>query len=179
MKMFIGIVPGEDIYRIVTGIQNRFGDNRLEPHITLRPPVMVADKIRWIEAIEKVCEAFSPFRVELPNTGFFGKRVLFIEAVAPELKVLHKELLKAVKPFEGAGEKQEEHQKFNAHLTLGRHWCGFTPEDFKQMKALADSYLSKEPISFITSSIRVYHKPDHEKRYTCFKDIPLGLKQEV
>lgn len=44
MKFFIGIVPSEDIYNAVADIQKRFGDNRLEPHITLRPPVTVTEE---------------------------------------------------------------------------------------------------------------------------------------
>lgn len=70
MKLFIGIVPSEDIYTTVAGIQNRFGDNRLEPHITVRPPVTVIDEANWIKAIEHVCFRLSPFEVELPSTGY-------------------------------------------------------------------------------------------------------------
>lgn len=37
MKYFIGIVPPEAVYHKLLDIQRQHGDNRLEPHITLRP----------------------------------------------------------------------------------------------------------------------------------------------
>lgn len=73
MKYFVGVVPEDLIYNTVLSIQKKFGDNRLEPHITIRPPVTVAEQTQWIEAIEIVCADFSPIHVELPATGNFGK----------------------------------------------------------------------------------------------------------
>ncbi|HKG67752.1 MAG TPA: 2'-5' RNA ligase family protein, partial [Segetibacter sp.] len=72
MKYFIGVVPDDEIYNTILNIQKKFGDNRLEPHITLRPPVTVTEQTQWIEAIEMVCTDFSPFQIQLPSTGNFG-----------------------------------------------------------------------------------------------------------
>lgn len=48
MKYFLGIVPPEDIYQKLLAIQTQYGDNRLEPHITLRPPVTPGDDEEWL-----------------------------------------------------------------------------------------------------------------------------------
>ncbi len=174
MKRFIGIVPDEDIYNTVLNIQRQFGDNRLEPHITVRPPVTVLDEVSWNETIENVCATFSPFTVSLPRTGFFGNRVLFIEGVSKELTDLHYTLKKAIKPFEQQDLKSQGNDRFHAHLTLGRLWCGFTKQDFAQMKLLADDYLAQDPVSFTVSSVRIYHKPSGNGRYEPLRDISFN-----
>ncbi|MEJ7677482.1 MAG: 2'-5' RNA ligase family protein [Segetibacter sp.] len=173
MKYLIGVVPETDLYNTVLNIQKKFGDNRLEPHITIRPPVTVADETQWINAIEMACTDFSPIQIQLPATGNFGKRVLFIDVFSKELSDLHYKLLKAVKPFEQPEVNEKDNQSYHPHLTLGRSWCGFTKEDFAQMKTLADNFLSQRPASFIARSIRIYHKPPGNKRYETLKDILL------
>jgi 2'-5' RNA ligase len=173
MKYFIGVVPEVEIYNTVLDIQKKFGDNRLEPHITIRPPVTVSEQTQWIETIEMVCADFSPFQIQLPATGNFGKRVLFIDVLSKELSELHYQLLKAIKPFEQPEVNGKENNLYHPHLTLGRSWCGFTKEDFAQMKILADNFLSDRPISFIAQSIRIYQKPSGNKRYETLKDILL------
>lgn len=175
MKYFIGIVPPEDIYEAVLNIQKQFGDNRLEPHITVRPPVTVTNETAWINAIENVCSSFSPILASLPGTGNFGNRVLFIDVDSKPLATLHDAIIKAIKPFEHVDNNQEESRAFRPHLTLGRSWCGFTRQDFAVMKILADKYLSKEPVSFDAKSVRVYHKPSSKGRYEVLKDVPLSL----
>ena len=174
MKYFIGVVPEDEIYNTVLNIQKKFGDNRLEPHITLRPPVTVTEQTQWIEAIEMACADFSPFQIQLPATGNFGKRVLFIDVISKELSELHYQLLKAIKPFEQPEVNGKENNVYHPHLTLGRSWCGFTKEDFAQMKILADDFLSGRPVLFIAQSIRIYHKPSGNKRYETLKDISLN-----
>ena len=174
IKYFIGIVPPEDIYQTVLNIQNQFGDNRLEPHITLRPPVTVIDETSWINTIEIVCSAFSPIQISLPATGNFGNRVLFIDVKSKTLASLHDSITEAIKPFEQAESKQQESRSFNPHLTLGRAWCGFTRQDFASMKILATEYLSKEPIAFEAGFVRVYHKPSSQGKYQTLVDIPLS-----
>lgn len=172
MKYFIGVVPEDEIYNTVLNIQKKFGDNRLEPHITLRSPVTVTEQTQWTEEIEMVCTDFSPFQIQLPATGNFGKRVLFIDVFSKELSDLHYKLLKAIKPFEQPEVNGKENNSYHPHLTLGRSWCGFTKEDFAQMKILADNFLSGRPVSFIAQSIRIYHKLSG-KRYETLKDILL------
>lgn len=171
MKYFIGIVPPENIYQNILNIQQQFGDNKLEPHITLRPPVIVADIAAWMTAIDEVCQRFSAFTIALPTTGNFGKRVLFIDVKSEPLVQLHHSIMKAVTSFEKSG--GNEIQSFNPHLTLGRSWCGFTQQDFIEMKKLANDYLTSATVSFDATFIRVYHKPGNEKRYIALKDVPL------
>lgn len=174
MKCFIGIVPPEDIYQTVLNIQKQFGDNRLEPHITLCAPVTVTDETAWISAIENVCRSFPPIHISLPATGTFGNRVLFIDVHSTALATLHDVMTEAIKPFEQAGNRQLESQTFTPHLTLCRSWCGFTRQDFAAMKTLAGEYLSREPVVFDAGFIRVYHKPSNHGRYETLKDVPLG-----
>ncbi|WP_297819286.1 2'-5' RNA ligase family protein [Segetibacter sp.] len=178
MKYFIGVVPPGNIYETVLNIQKQFGDNRLEPHITLRPPVTVSDEIAWIAAIEKVCNSFRPFPICLPDTGNFGNRVLFIDVQSTHLTNLHKELITAIQPFEEGDARQQpqQHESFHPHLTLGRGWCGFTREDFAAMKILAHEYLAKEPVAFEAKFLRVYNKPSGKGRYEKMKDVPFQAR---
>lgn len=173
MKYFIGIVPPDDIYETVLNIQKQFGDNRLEPHITLRPPVTVLNETAWVNAIETICNSFRPFPISLPTTGNFGNRVLFIDVQSSTLTILHNELIPAIQPYEEADMKQQQNQSFHPHLTLGRGWCGFTKPDFAAMKILADEYLAKEPVVFEAKFLRVYHKPSGKGRYEKMKDVPF------
>jgi 2'-5' RNA ligase len=174
IKYFIGIVPPEEIYQKVLDIQKQFGDNRLEPHITLRPPVTPVDPTGWIHAVEAVCQGCSPFNVALPASGKFGNRVLFIDVRSSQLTDLHEGVTKAIKQFEPVDPGQQQNQSFTAHLTLGRSWCGFSPQDFAAMKKLADEYLAEEPVAFEVNFVRVYHKPSQQGRYQALLDIPLA-----
>jgi 2'-5' RNA ligase len=175
MKYFIGIVPPEDIYETIENIQKQYGDNRLEPHITVRPPVTLLDQSAWLRAIEQVCASFAPITISLPWTGNFGKRVLFIDVVSPSLHALHADLISAIEPFEVADNKLYVDDSFHPHLTLGRAWCGFSQDDFAAIRKLADSYLSASPIMFKAAFLRVYKKAAHVKRYETVADVPLQL----
>jgi len=173
MKFFVGIVPPEDIYNEVAGIQRKFGDNRLEPHITLRPPVTVAEEVAWTKAIQQVCGSFYPFVIELPSTDYFGKRVLFINTISNKLHDLHHSLSEAIKPYEKPEVNKHKDQKYHPHLTLGRSWCGFTMEGFKEMKEITDEFLTQRTIFFTVNSVRIYHKPLVTGRYAPKRDIAL------
>lgn len=177
MKYFIGIVPPEEIYKTVLAIQNQFGDNRLEPHITVRAPVTVTDESGWIKAIEDVCSSFPPLDLSLPQTGNFGSGVLFIDVRSKQLELLHELLKKAIKPFEQDESNHVENRTFNPHLTLGRLWCGFTKQDFAAMKILAEEYLSMEPRVFTVDFVRLYHKPSSQGRYQTLLDVRLNLAE--
>lgn len=171
MKFFIGLVPPPPLYNSITEIQNQFGDNRLEPHITLRPPVIPADEENWLNSIKAVCSGFGSFAIKLPSTGCFGKSVLFINVQSDELSILFKAVKKALKPFEP--KELQDNRPFHPHLTLGRSWCGFTKDDFDKMKVLADQLLVNPPVSFSVDSVRVYHKPGGNKKYEKLEDFPL------
>lgn len=173
MKFFIGIVPPADIYNTVADIQRKFGDNLIEPHITLRPPVIVKEESSWLKTIRDICFGFSPFNIELPSTGFFGKHVLFINALSETLYKLHYSIIKAVKIYEQPEVNNQEGRKYNPHLTLGRSWCGFTMQDFTEMKEITDTFLSHKEVSFIAHSIRIYYKPLGSNRYSAKEDISL------
>ncbi|WP_345953499.1 2'-5' RNA ligase family protein [Mucilaginibacter sp. PAMB04168] len=173
MKYFAGIVPPLHIYRKLLEIQQQFGGNRLEPHITLRPPVSPLDAEAWVNIVTETASNFQPFDIKLPCTGYFGKRVLFVSVNSTRLGLLHDLLIPALKPFE-TPEVNKGPEGFHPHLTLGRAWCGFTPENFIQMQQLADAYLSASPVSFEATHVRIYHKPDHHGRYQPYKDVSLG-----
>lgn len=172
MKYFIGIIPPENIFNTILNIQQQFGDNRLEPHITLRSPVTPVDASNWLDSIKKVTASFAPFDIHLPATGYFGKRVLFIKVQSADLKQLYKQVVTAIKPFEPV--VKEDHYDYHPHLTLGRSWCGFTRHDFEKMQEMADQYLSVKPVSFNVDFLRVYQKPQGNKRYEKLVDLSLG-----
>jgi 2'-5' RNA ligase len=173
MKYFVGIVPPQGIYNTLLNIQEQYGDNRLEPHITLRPPVNPTDDLGWLKHIEAVAAATQPFNVHLPGTGNFGKRVMFVRVESPAMEVLQATLTATIKEFEPP-EIKKDFEGFHPHLTLARAWCGFSPEDFKNMRKLADEYLHNKEINFQVSHLRVYHKPDPHGRYQTYKDFSLG-----
>jgi len=173
MKFFAGIIPSEKIYDGILQIQNRFGDNRLEPHITIRPPVSPLNEGQWLNTIIKTAANLKPFAVELAGTGNFGKRVLFVSVNSDPLTELYHLLMPALKIFEPK-EANKDAERFHPHMTLGRVWCGFTTEDFKNMKQLAEEFLSEGNRFFEARSIRIYHKPNPRGRYQPYKDIPLG-----
>jgi 2'-5' RNA ligase len=171
MKYFIGIVPPIHIYDTILNIQQRFDDNRVEPHITLCPPVTPLNEAGWLTAVESVATQFKPFTIELPATGFFGNRVLFIEVKSQEVYPLQKQLALSIKELEP--QSPGGNNKYHPHLTLGRLWCGFTRRDFNEMQKSADEFLLTQTQSFTVDIIRVYHKPPHNKRWECFRDLPL------
>lgn len=173
MNFFIGIVPPADISASIYAIQKQFGDNRLEQHITLRPPAALIDKAKWIEVVESICEEIPPIIIDLIATGNFGKRVLFIEVKSDVLLKMEKKLVNAIEPYEQISTKQNEKKEYHPHLTLGRLWCGFTKEDFTQMKILADEYLAREQVLFSVDSLRIYYKPKGNDGYKTYKDVRL------
>jgi 2'-5' RNA ligase len=176
MKYFIGVLPPDIIYNTLLNIQDKYGDNRLEPHITLRPPVSPIDDLAWLEHIKAISATTQPFKVDLPGTGNFGKRVLFVSVQSPALEALQATLTAAIKEFEPP-EPKKDFEGFHPHLTLARAWCGFSPEDFKNMRKLADEYLHNNKINFLVTQIRVYHKPDPHGRYQTYQDFSLGSTQ--
>ena len=174
MKYFIGIVPPEAIYNKLLNIQQQHGDNRLEPHITLRPPVTPINDQQWLDIVMSNANMAVPFEVKLPGTGTFGSRVMFVRVESPGLESLHEMLIPKLKTQE-PGDGKKDHERFHPHLTLGRAWRGFTPEDFRSMKQLADEYLVEKEIAFMVSQLRTYYKPDPHKGYQAYKDVPLGV----
>lgn len=177
MKYFVGIVPPEEIYNEVLQIQQQYGDNRLEPHITLRAPVSPVDEAKWIQVVEQICASTTPFEIRLPGTGIFGTGVLFISVASEGLISLYKALIPALERFEPSLDNRSGGQ-FHPHMTLGRAWCGFSPDDFKGVQALAERYLAGH-VLFRVSAIRIYYKPDPHGRYQTYKDLPFGLSKKA
>ncbi len=172
MSLFIGIVPPPDVAAAISAIQQPFGDNRLEPHITIVPPIYVAEKADWLDALNRTCRHIEPFEVKLKGTGKFGKGVLFISLTAPRLAEVHEQLMLATAPFI-AGGKNEKDRAYHPHLTLGRLWCGFTAEGFRAMKELASDYIAKSGEPFRIDFLRVYEKQP-QQRYQKLTDLPFG-----
>ena len=138
MIFFAGIVPPADIYHTILSIQNKYGNNRLEPHITLRPPVSLTHVKEWIDTIEQAARNSNPFRVSLPHTGYFDSRVLYISVESVPLINLYNLLIPALKPFEATKDIGRQPDVYHPHLTLGRSWCGFSGDDFAAMQQLAN-----------------------------------------
>lgn len=172
MNYFIGIVPPPEIHSTIAAIQNQYGNNRLEPHITLRPPVIPINEQEWLNQAADVISAFPSFTVHLPGTGNFGSKVLYINVQSEQLNTLYNQLIPALSPFEPADTKREE--KYHPHLTLGRAWCGFTKDDFAAMRKLADEYIKKESVLFEVNVVRIYYKPDPKKGYLTLRDVGLS-----
>ena len=173
MKYFIGIVPPKAIYQKLLDIQTQHGDNRLEPHITLCPPVSPLFEEDWLKVVEQQAATIRPFAVSLPGTGTFGKRVLFVQVESAGLLKLHAELIPKLKALEPLQQEKESLAHFHPHLTLGRAWCGFTADDFSSMSSMAESYLFEDDIRFEAEALRIYYKPDPHGRYQTYKDVPF------
>jgi 2'-5' RNA ligase len=173
MKFFVGIVPNLAIAHQITEIQNRYGNNRLEPHITLRAPVIPLNGEAWIQAVEQVAHQFSPFEIELTPTGNFGNKTLYLGVRSDDLTRLYNTLIPQLKLYEPS-EPQDREKDYHAHLTLGRAWCGFTPKHFSAMRKLADEYVTSQRVSFIANFIRIYYKPDNQKGFQTHKDIQFN-----
>ena len=176
MKFFVGVVPPPFVYGHLQRIQTQFGDNRLEPHITIRPPVTPLQLEPWIQVTKSICATVKPFDIQLPGTGFFGDRVLFVSVHSPALVELYDVLMPALQPFEPE-DKSKVDGGFHPHLTLGRKWCGFTADDFTAMRQLADQYLQGNNISFEVTQLRIYHKPDNHGRFEAYKDVDLSKNE--
>lgn len=170
MKFFAAIIPDATIADAITEIQNRYGNNRLEPHITLRAPVIPRNAEGWVQTVDHVAQQFSPFEIELRPTGTFGDKTLYLGVRSDALIQLYNTLTFQLKLYEPAEPKDQE-QNYHAHLTLGRAWCGFTPEHFSAMRKLADEYVTTKRVSFVASFIRIYYKPDNQKGFQTYKDI--------
>jgi 2'-5' RNA ligase len=170
MLVFIGIVPPSPFYDSIAAIQKQHGDNRTEPHITLRPPVHLKDDEMWLQAVEEVIGSTGVFDITLTNTGYFGNRILFVDAQSKALHSLEAKLTDAISPYEIQGGKK--HERYHPHLTLGRLHVGFTKDSLKSMKMMAEKLLAT-PYQFDVQSIRVYYKPSSTERYKPFKDVLL------
>jgi 2'-5' RNA ligase len=172
MQYFIAIVPPEHISKQLIQIQQQFGDNRLEPHITIRPPVSPLNEEEWLDVISRTASMIGPFTVKLPGIGQFGKRVLYVRVDSPALSGLYDVLIPNLKAYEPEAGPQQQNE-YHPHLTLSRTWCGFTSDDFTEMGKLAREYLESDEIDFIAEYIRIYYKPSPHSRYQCYRDVPL------
>lgn len=65
MKLFVGIEPPPTLSAAITAIQQPFGDNRVEPHITVKAPVLPTDEEKWIKAVQTACSETKPFEITL------------------------------------------------------------------------------------------------------------------
>ncbi len=173
MQYFVGIVPPKEIYEAIQAVQKPFGDNRLEPPITLLPPTQKQGEQYWLQQIKQVLKQFQPFSIKLNPTGQFGSGVLFIGIDSPKMEILYKNLVSKEDWFIPVDELTRS-RSYHPHLTLGRAWCGFTQAGFTQMKVLANQYVEENQPQFLVSALRVYHKPVANSGYLTLTDLPLG-----
>lgn len=174
MEYFIGVVPPAALYEQILWIQNQFGDNRAEPHITVKAQGGLTPDRGWMMEVEMVAKRFTPFPVKLTQTQSFGSEVLFLSVDSPQLVKLHFELIERVNPSPAVLAHYFEKDSFIPHLTLGQASHGYGCTDLVAMKQLADKLLERQPMEFKVQFLRIYCKSTATDRYQKVKDVELG-----
>lgn len=173
-EYFIGIVPPKEIYNQILGIQQQYGNNKAEPHITIKAQGGLTQDRGWIGEVSKVAKAFSPFPVKLTQTGTFGSDVLFFAVESPLLVKLHHQLIQRLRTPQALLTQYFEKESYTPHLTLGQASHGYSKDDLATMRKLADSLLTNGAVEFKVSYLRVYQRLIEAGDYHKFKDIKLG-----
>jgi 2'-5' RNA ligase len=156
MDYGIAIVPPEDLWSRIKEIQDRFGNNEIEPHITLKAQGGLGENIKWLEHVNLIAKQTSPFKIVLGNIRKFGNEVLYISIDSPELVALHNRIIDELNLSPEIIERYFEKELFTPHLTLGRTQAGFNQEDFPKMKELTEEMLKVSDTSFQAEFMRVY-----------------------
>lgn len=171
MEYGIAIIPPESISKEITAIQNRFGNNGIEPHITIKAHGGLTSDLNWLKDIKEIASSFMPFKVTLTQAQTFGNDVVYISVFSPELIRLHKVIISQISPPQHIIEQYFEGDQFTPHLTLGMVRTGFDYNDFPEMKNKSDDF-TKEGISFTANFLRVYQLDGSQ--VTVLEDIELG-----
>ena len=174
MQFFIAIVPPEDIQKKIENIQRRFGDNTIEPHITVKTQGGLTEDMKWIEPVKSIAKKTIPFEIRLGSVMTFGNEVLYISVNSPGITSLHKDIMDSLDlPAEIVSEYYER-ELYTPHLTLGMIQTGFSSKDFPKMKELTENMLSETDVSFEAKFIRVYSmEPGEFGNYLSLEDIPF------
>ena len=174
-QYFIGIVPPVEIQNRIQEFQRQNRRNlfpkRVEPHITVKAPGGLAVDESWLPAVRKAVGDLQGFDISFGGIGYFGDRVLFIEAKAPELQELNEALVKATNtPIEILAEFKED--KYHGHLTLGLRDKKFPDSDLLLAGERAKRELANLP-PFRADFVRVFKKIDFGA-WEKMEDIPFG-----
>lgn len=171
MEYGIAIIPPSHISSKISSIQNLFGNNGIEPHITVKAQGGLSPDLNWLKEIRKIALGFQSFKVTLSQAETFGNDVVYISVVSPELIKLHKEIITNLSLPTHITEQYYEGDQFTPHLTLGMVRTGFDCNDFPEMKNMADKF-AKDGVSFTADFLRVYQLDGSQ--VTVLEDIKLA-----
>ena len=156
MDYGIAIVPPEELCCRIKDIQDRFGNNGIEPHITLKAQGGLGENIKWLENVKLIAKQTSPFKVVLGNVRKFGNEVLYISIDSPGLVTLHNRIIDELNLSPEIIERYFESELFIPHLTLARTQAGYKQDDFPKIRELAEQMLQGSYTSFEVEFMRVY-----------------------
>ncbi|WP_127529632.1 2'-5' RNA ligase family protein [Paenibacillus kobensis] len=176
MQFFVGIVPPEDSLKRIAAFQRQWAHNLLpdvvEPHITVKSQGgLTPDNNNWLNEVKAVCKNFPSFRVALHNPAWFGEDVLFLNVDSPQIKDLHRKMVKAIGPSDQLIKHYYEMDLYHAHLTLGQTRWGMNREQLEDMYQRTEEALAPYP-AFEVDFLRVYQEVEPD-RYRTYLDIPL------
>ena len=174
MEYFMGLVPPQVILNEIAGIQRRYGDNRAEPHITVKAQGGPAPDEIWLAEVEKAARTFEPFLVELIQNGSFRNEIVFFSVESPQLIRLHREIVQRINPSQELLNQYFEKDLYVPHLTIGQASHGYSPEDLNAMRKLADGMVSSRAIVFTAEFLKIYYKSGEASDYQKLKDVKLG-----
>jgi 2'-5' RNA ligase len=156
MDYGIAIVPPADLACRIKEIQDRFGDNGIEPHITLKAQGGLGENTRWLEEVKSIAKETSPFNICLKSIRKFGNEVLYISVDSPEIVSLHNKIVDVLDSSIDVIEKYFEREFYIPHLTLGRTQTGYKQDDFSKIKEMTEQMLLNTEVSFKAEFMRVY-----------------------
>ena len=160
MQFFIAIIPPKGIKQQIEDIQKKFGDNCVEPHITVKAQGGLSDDKLWIGKVKKGIAGFRPFKVVLGRAKTFENKVLYISVKSEEIVRLHNEIVSAINPPGYLKKEHFEDKFYTPHLTLGMLDTGFQRSDFPEMAKLADALFAEEKVHFTAEFIRLFSIQD-------------------
>jgi 2'-5' RNA ligase len=164
MKVFIGIVPSDEIVSKIMAFQDQQDFKRIvkvprnsPPHITLLRPRVVDDAGMFIQPLKNSLRA-NFASVALGGIHFFHDTVVYLELKSERLGLLHQEIINAL--------GLQENKPFVPHLTLGRarHHLSTSEKEF-----IKDLYKIKLP-SFRPEYLTVFGR---EIENTPYREVAL------
>jgi 2'-5' RNA ligase len=170
MQYFLGIVPPEEIYNPVIKLQRQFGDNRTEPHITVKGPGGIPEDNKWIDQVKKILYNRNQLRIEIAGAEFFGNDVLYLKVNSNDLISLHIDLIDFFKPGELLLKNFYEGKFYQPHLTVAQASTGYSNKDLLIMKNIIDETF-EEKYFFTADFLRVYLSDEYEMKSEKLEDI--------
>ncbi|AWN22072.1 hypothetical protein DKM44_01475 [Deinococcus irradiatisoli] len=168
---FIGIVPPPPFAARVRAWQAKLNHDVPEPHVTLLAPAPVPEA-RWHAVAALVATRRTAAEVRLGGVERFGDRVIFLKVDAPELGILHRDLVETL--GEAPGEFALD--KYHPHLTLALSWrpmnSGWT-EALKSAQA-EFGFIDLAPLSFEARELVLFGKAAPGHPYTERQRFALG-----